>query len=128
MSRASENSSRGTAVVIGLILLIMGIFMSHRFLNPPAQRYQQSILAWFFFIGPTITSFGIVIVLRGLAIGMEAFSRNTILLTGILMLFFSIILLFLSGAGEGMGMLYTVLFVLVLVPGLILTIIGFIIR
>jgi hypothetical protein len=109
--------------IVGLIFIILGIILTLDFLNIFGQRTLFGILS---LMGPVILVTGGVLILG------QALSRS-ILIVGIVLLIvggfpwiYTPYLMGTRGGDEGSGMFGTIIFILVGLPGLLMTIIGFI--
>ncbi|MDI6783973.1 MAG: hypothetical protein QME64_07765 [bacterium] len=130
---------RATSVIFGLILIAIaiGIFWygSYTVLNAKGARGGFGLFDWLFIFIPTMFMFGIIITIRGMFWGAKVWSGRNILLTGLVMLvigafpwFYTPWLMGTRGGDEGSGMMGTLIFLLVGIPGLLLTIIGLFFR
>ncbi len=128
-------ASRAIAFAGGLALAAAGAGILC-FLNANAARLPaHSPAEWLAFIAPAMFFHGLVVALGGLLVGTQIFAMRTILLTGLLMLAVGaapwIYTPWLTGdrrGGESAGMLGTILFLIVGVPGLLLTLAGAFLR
>lgn len=96
---------------------------------------SRAPLEWLFFFAPMMILAGAVVLVRGLIWGAKAFTRRTVLVVGIVALAiggfpwaYTPLLVHGSPGNEGAGMLGTLLFILIGLPGLLMTLIGLVIR
>ena len=123
-------TSRITAVLIGAGLVGLGVWMAFPFWDPHPNPHGPGPWANLALVAPTLFFCGLVAMLGGALVGTAIFRWRTLLLVGLLMLLVGAFpwiytpLLVGDHGGEGSGMLGTLLFLFVGVPGLILTIAG----
>ena len=128
-----DDKSRSNAVV-GLVVLIIGGGLLWHFLAPGANPNPNMLLSLLSLGGPALTVIGGVMLVRGFFWGEPAVSGRTILYSGLIMLLFGAFpwiytpMIIDDNGGEGSGMLGTFLFIFLGVPGLLMTIIGFLTR
>lgn len=123
--------SRLYAVVSGLALAGIGFAVLY-YLDAHAGRFgPRSPMELVALLMPSLFFLGIVIAVGGLLVGEKIFSPRAILFTGLLMLIVGafpwVYTPWLTGDrpnGEAAGMLGTILFLIVGVPGLFLTLLG----
>jgi hypothetical protein len=128
---------RVSSVVFGLILIgiAIGIYWYTNYNISHTIRAQSRY--WFldilFTFIPTFIFAGLVITIRGIIWGARIWSGRNILITGLIMLvigafpwIYTPLLMGARKGSEGPGMLGTLIFLFVGIPGLIFTIFGFI--
>ena len=86
MSKSTDRQERFSNAIIGLVVIIIGIFITYILFNSTPRGTGGSILDWLIFIGPMLFLMGIVMLVRGLVWEAPAFSGRTVLYTGLLML------------------------------------------
>jgi len=134
MSKSTDRQERLSNAVIGLIVICIGFGIVYWFFSRIPHNVRPSLWEWLIIFGPMLIIMGIVMLMRGLLWGQSAFSGRTVLYGGLVMLLIGGFpwiytpLLIKDHVGEGSGMLGTLLFLIVGIPGLVLTIIGFFIR
>ena len=128
MSEFAKRPSRIVPAVVGLGLAALGLLLILLLFTGPDDR--QGPFEWLALLGPALVVAGGVTCVRGWFCRVSAFSRSNVLATGLVMLAVGIFpwiytgLLIGDHGGEGSGMLGTILFVTVGVPGLIVTLVG----
>ncbi len=127
MNNDSE-TSRLEPLIIGTILILVGAFIfwwEDRIVKMGGNSPRLPGFGWITILVPGMIVSGIVIIVRGLVWKASAFSSRTVFLCGLFMLIPGAFPWFYTGRGEGGGMLGTLLFVSLGVPGLIITVVGF---
>jgi hypothetical protein len=128
---------RTSSVIFGLVLigLAIGIFWygNYDVSHTKGAGNAWDFLALLFILTPTMIMFGIIIIIRGCFWGAKVISGRNILITGLIMLVIGAFpwlytpwLMGTRGGDEGSGMMGTMIFLFVGIPGLLLTILGFI--
>ncbi len=134
MALSLERKTRLVNAIIGLILIISGVLLIYYVFFRTSIDDVSLIFTRLSYLSPMLCIMGIVIFIRGIFWGAPAFSGRTVLYTGLLMLLLGVFpwaytpLIIRDRGMEGSGMLGMLIFLFVGIPGLILTIIGFIIR
>ena len=118
--------------VPGIVLMLIGLAATMGpFMSTANMRTSWSLLDLLLLFGPTLFFMGIAMTILSFIPGARVFSPRTILLTGFLMLVVGIFpwiytpYFFNGRSNEGSGMMGTLIFLLVGVPGIVLTILGF---
>jgi hypothetical protein len=130
---------RASSVIFGLILIAIaiGIFWYGNYAgsNAKGARGGFGLFDWLVIFIPLMFMSGIVITIRGMIWGAKIWSGRNILITGLIMLVIGAFpwlytpwLMGTRGGDEGSGMMGTLIFLFVGVPGLLLTIFGLICR
>ena len=134
MSEPAHDTSRSARVIFGLVLVGVGLLNMYGMLSRPTEGPGRPRGEWLIIFGPMLIVGGGVICVRGIRAGGRIFSSRTVLYTGLVMLAIGGFpwlytgLLIRDRGGEGSGMLGTLLFILVGIPGLILTLVGLALR
>ena len=132
-----ERASRLKPALAGLALSVSGLLVVAALSWDAGKRAGPgwAPFEWMFFFGPITILTGAVIFLRGNIWGSRAFTRRTVLVVGIVALViggfpWAYTPLFVGGSpgNEGAGMLGTLLFILIGLPGLLMTLLGLAIR
>ena len=117
--------------VPGIVLMLIGIAaIMIPFGANTNYRSSWSLLDLLLLFGPTLFFMGISMTILSFFPGARVFSPRTILLTGLLMLVVGIFpwiytpYFFNGRSNEGSGMMGTLIFLMVGIPGIILTILG----
>ena len=122
------------AAAIGVGIALAAVGWAAYLLNPArigAGPPRTSLVDWSIVICPSMIAFGLVAGARSLYRGARAYSARSILITGVVMLAAGVFpwayTPYLTGGrsgNEGAGMLGTLLFMLVGVPGLLVALLG----
>ena len=131
MKQPAKRSGRGIAISAGLILSAVGVLVTRDLMSPAAERMLPLGLQSLIFMGPVLLAVGFVTLLRGFAWGATSVGRWGVLVAGLLMLVIGgcpwLYTSYLTGGrpgNEGVGMLGTLVFIFVGLPGLALTLAG----
>ena len=118
---------RRIAAIIGLVLIGLGIIIAFSLLHGVEQATARPRGDWLLLGVPAMIVCGAVILVRGLIWGSPSFSWATFLIAGLSMLvvggapWLYTPLLIRDRGLEGSGMLGTIIFITVGLPGLLLT-------
>ena len=113
-------------IVAGAILAVA--------LRPLGPNARGTGLGWLSLMAPALFVVGFVVFVRGLVSGAPIVSRRTVLVSGLLMLVtggfpWAYTALIIRDRGmEGSGMLGTLIFITVGIPGILATVLGCILR
>ena len=123
-------ASRLVAVGVGAGMVGLAAWMASPFWNPdpgPHVFWSREILA---LLAPAVFCCGVVVFLGGAVVGTAILRGRTFFFVGLLMLLFGAFpwiytpLVIHDHGGEGSGMLGTLIFLFVGLPGLLLTVTG----
>ena len=133
MTEPVKRSTRVFVLTGGVILIGLGALGTHDLFGHPAERFLPTRFQYLMFLGPVSIGFGIVTTLRGLFLSASRVLRRVVLGTGLLMLAVGgcpwMYTPFITGdRQEGAGMLATMIFIFVGMPGLAITIAGWALR
>lgn len=119
------------AIIAGIVMIGIGGLIVFGVFSTSMDRPGRPSVEWLLFLAPALTVAGCLTIVRGFLPGAKSFSSWTVLSTGLIMLavgaFPWVYTPMLTGdrpGGESAGMLGTIICLLVGVPGLILTVIG----
>jgi len=121
------DESRIEPLVVGMILIILGALIfwwEDRSAPTGVARTHSSDSGLLIILVPGMIVSGVVILVRGLVWKATAFSSRTVFLCGLFMIILGAFPWIYTGRGEGGGMLGTLLFVSLGVPGIIVTVAG----
>ena len=127
MLRSMRGSSpRARALITGGVLVVHGLLCALPLLRPEGRGG-----GWPVFLSPALLILGVVALVRGLIGAQGALSGRSILATGVAMLVvgafpwvYTGLLVGGSPGNEGAGMLGTLIFLVVGIPGLLVTLAG----
>jgi hypothetical protein len=124
----------GKKVSVGWALIGLGLILTYNLLHQKSDRIPLFLLDALIFFGPAFLIAGTVLVLRRGAWNRRIFSRGFFLQVGLIMLILGGFpwiytpLIIRDGGMEGSGMLGTIIFILVGLPGLIVTVLSLLMR
>ena len=125
---------RRIAAIIGLVLIGLGILIVFSRFHGIEQATGRPRGDWLLLGVPAMIICGAVMLVRGLIWGSPPFSWTTLLITGLIMLVVGgapwvyTPLIIRDRGMEGSGMLGTIIFIAVGLPGLLLTLLGLALR
>lgn len=124
-----------SGIVAGLVMIGIGVLIAFGLLSGSSDRSGPPSGQWLIFLAPALIVGGGVTFVRAFLPGTKTFSSRSVLITGLIMLaigvfpwFYTPLLTGDRAGGESAGMLGTLICLLVGLPGLILTIIGGLLR
>jgi uncharacterized membrane protein len=123
MNNNISNRNKSTSIRGGVIIAI-GLILTFSFFKP-ATDYTPGIFNMLVFFGPCLLISGLVIFIRGYFFNKSAFSKQTVRWCGLIMLLLGgfpwlYTPLIISDRGmEGSGMLGTILFIVLGIPGIL---------
>ncbi len=119
---------------IGLALISLGLILTYNLFHEKSDRIPLLFSDELIFYGPALLIAGIVLVLRRGAWNQRIFSRALFLQVGLIMLILGGFpwiytpLIIRDGGMEGSGMLGLIIFIFLGLPGLIVTVLGLLMR
>jgi len=132
MKQPKKRSSR-VIIFGGLILAGFGVLATYDLMHPATERLFPLQLQSMIYFGPILLAVGCVICLRGFAWGERSCSHSAVLMMGLAMLVIGgcpwLYTSYLTGGrpgNEAAGMLGTLIFIFIGLPGLALTVAGLI--
>ena len=125
---------RRIAAISGLVLIALGLLFWFVLNHGIEEASEPPRGGWLMLGVPAMIMCGAVMLVRGLIWGSRPFSSATFLIAGILMLVVGAVpwvytpLIIRDGGMEGSGMLGTLIFIAVGLPGLLVTLLGLALR
>ena len=131
MSEENKYRPNIAAIIAGIVMIGIGGLIVFGVFSRTMDRPGRSSVEWLIFLAPALMVSGCVTIVRGFLPGATSFSSWTVLATGLIMLtvgafpwVYTPMLTSDRPGGESAGMLGTIICLLVGVPGLILTVVG----
>jgi uncharacterized membrane protein YuzA (DUF378 family) len=131
MTQTAKRFMQAIVMVGGLLVLVFGILATYDLWHMPRERFLPASLQGIMFLGPFLIALGTVVLLCRLPMVTSSIFRRAILALGLLMLvvggFPWIYTPCLTGGrpgNEGAGMLGTMIFIFVGLPGIATTLSG----
>ena len=122
------------SAALGLAGIVLALLILAQLMRPQEVGPAKPGFEWLFAIAPPLLVIGVVVVVRAIAFGARALSGRNLLISGLIMILVGgfpwlYTELMIGDRGmEGSGTLGTLLFLLVGVPGVLVTLAGFFLR